>query len=284
MIIASFDIGIKNLAWCVINFNTEGNEMNNETNSETSNENTKLYEIIDWRCESLSNSNKGIVLENLCSSIINLFDSDNHLKSAEHIVIEQQPTRNPMMKNISVMVFTYFVIKKLKDINSSIKKVLFYSPKNKLKIYDGPEIVCNLKSKYSQRKKIGIEHTRYFIDKYATDWKELFNKSKKKDDLADSFLQCICYKYGKVNNTNSGTKLKYKCRRKPTEKQFKTGNFTKPSICYILSKIKELTWKCVDEEFNNCSKNLIKSINKILKINNDNPTVEEIITHLNNNK
>ena len=67
MIIASFDIGIKNLAWCVINFNTEGNEMNNETNSETSNENTKLYEIIDWRCESLSNSNKGIVLENLCS-------------------------------------------------------------------------------------------------------------------------------------------------------------------------------------------------------------------------
>lgn len=182
------------------------------------------------------------------------------------------------------MVFTYFVIKKIKDINSPIKKVLFYSPKNKLKIYDGPEVICNLKSKYSQRKKIGVEHTKYFIDKNAIEWKELFNKSKKKDDLADSFLQCICYKYGKLNNTNSGTKLKFKCRRKPTQKQFDIGKFTKPSICYILSKIDTLSWECVDKEFNNCSKDVIKSINKILKISDDNPSVLDIITELNKNK
>ena len=50
MIIASFDIGIKNLAWCVIKFNTE-------TPNETSNENSKPYEIIEEAFDGEENVN-----------------------------------------------------------------------------------------------------------------------------------------------------------------------------------------------------------------------------------
>ena len=42
-----------------------------------------------------------------------------------------------------------------------------------------------------QRKKAGIKHTLEIItkDNLLLEWVEKFNKHKKKDDLADSFLQ-----------------------------------------------------------------------------------------------
>jgi hypothetical protein len=49
--------------------------------------------------------------------------------------------------------------------------------------------------KYADKKKLAIEHAKYFVSKYESDsnYLDFFNKHKKKDDLADSFLQGLYY-------------------------------------------------------------------------------------------
>jgi hypothetical protein len=222
MKILSFDIGLKNLAYCICNF-TDDN-----------------INIEEWNVKCLSTSKKPLPLDELNKIIINFFDSNPDFLKVDQVLIEQQPTKNPLMKNISIMIHTYFIIRGIIDKtinNCNINRVLFFSPKNKLKIYDGPEIICTLKSRYSQRKKIGIIQTRYFINKFnLTNYSELFEKSKKKDDLADSFLQALCYFKLKEFNKNQNPKdnfHKWKgISRKPSQKQLKDENYTIPNLRY----------------------------------------------------
>jgi len=64
---------------------------------------------------------------------------------------------------------------------------------NKLKDFLG-----NKKTTYSERKKEGINITRKLLENNINinNWLIKFNKHKKKDDLADSFLQCLWF----INN------------------------------------------------------------------------------------
>ena len=56
------------------------------------------------------------------------------------------------------------------------------------------------KTTYNERKKLSIEVTKNILIKNSTlqKWKDFFNKHKKKDDLADCFLQGRWY----LNTTN----------------------------------------------------------------------------------
>jgi hypothetical protein len=69
--------------------------------------------------------------------------------------------------------------------------ILAISPANKLKGVLG----ANKKTTYAQRKKIGVLETRRLIVEHITmhEWADIFNAHKKKDDLADAFLQGIWY-------------------------------------------------------------------------------------------
>ena len=71
---------------------------------------------------------------------------------------------------------------------------------NKLKAFTDQN-----KSDYKDRKKLGIEITKGIIEKSIIadmkEWTPFFLQHKKKDDLADSFLQGICFlqnKYGLI--------------------------------------------------------------------------------------
>ena len=88
------------------------------------------------------------------------------------------------------MIVQYFIMSKC-----IVDCIEFVSASNKL--YD-----CNLKEKttYSERKKIGIEKCYQIIN---TDFRfeehtDFFNQHKKKDDLADSFLQGLWFINKKV--------------------------------------------------------------------------------------
>ena len=90
-------------------------------------------------------------------------------------------------------------------------KIEFISPMNKLKPVTLPPglqpdtVVCSLSSdgagaKYRKNKKDGVERCRNWLNiDPESNWKILFDKSNKKDDLADSFLQgvwyCKCARY-----------------------------------------------------------------------------------------
>lgn len=75
---------------------------------------------------------------------------------------------------------------------SSITEVHMVNARNKLSFYDGPTIETFSKNKYTQRKKESIEVCKYFIKEDSIN-SSYFLSHKKKDDLADAYLQGVWY-------------------------------------------------------------------------------------------
>lgn len=185
MKILSIDIGIKNLSFCIL-------EINEDLTIKICNwENINISSEFDIKKE------KNELFENIPI----VLDKYSYLLDVNEIIIENQPSlKNPIMKSIQIIIYTYFLIKGFHNNDSSINKIIFYSANNKLKIYDGPKIECKLKNKYSQSKFLGKEYAKYFLNNNKEKLDYLLN-NKKKDDLADCFLQGLSYlKYVKKNN------------------------------------------------------------------------------------
>ena len=101
------------------------------------------------------------------------------------VIIENQisPLAN-RMKTLQGMIAQYFIMKQVPTIE-------FISSSNKLKEFCGEKKKMN----YTERKKKSIE-VMYEIFKdnvQVRKWESIFIKHKKKDDLADSFLQGYWY-------------------------------------------------------------------------------------------
>ena len=115
------------------------------------------------------------------------------LDQIDMIIIENQPVlKNPKMKSIQMIVFSYFLFEA--ERNNHKYEVKLFNASKKLKIYDGPEIKTT-KKKYAKRKFLSIEYTKYFIKKFKIEskWSDIFTSTKKKDDLADCYLQALTY-------------------------------------------------------------------------------------------
>ena len=110
-----------------------------------------------------------------------------------HVIIENQisPIAN-RMKTIQGMVVQYFIM------NDSAEHIEFVSACNKLKNIENKD-----KSSYSSRKKLGIQHCLEILkSEHAFENKlEHFLAHRKKDDLADSFLQGLWYINEKHSNS-----------------------------------------------------------------------------------
>ena len=91
------------------------------------------------------------------------------------------------MKSLQGMIAQYFIMKNIENIE-------FISSINKLKPYLG-----NLKTNYQQRKKYGVEICKCYLNQFdiLIKWQSYFNQNKKKDDLADCFLQALSYFFKK---------------------------------------------------------------------------------------
>ncbi len=121
----------------------------------------------------------GINLKTELNNLFSIVDID----SIDMILLENQisPIAN-RMKTIQGMIAQYFI-------DSGNYNIEFISAANKLKLF-----VDKKKTSYSERKKLSIVYTEeLLINKNKEKELIFFNKSKKKDDLADSFLQGIYY-------------------------------------------------------------------------------------------
>jgi hypothetical protein len=119
----------------------------------------------------------------------------NHVSLIDKIIIENQigPIANKM-KTIQGMISQYFIMK-----NNNIL-IEFVSATNKLKDFITDK---NISNTYKERKKLGIEITTNFVnnDVRFNKWKDYYNKSLKKDDLSDCFLQGMWYIKNKIYKT-----------------------------------------------------------------------------------
>ena len=145
-------------------------------------------------------------------------NTDINSDMIDYILIENQPSlKNPKMKTIQVLVYSYFMIRTKIDvvdtdnINNSIDdtdtdtdniittpNIQFISALGKLKYCKDEEIekmFNHLKSKYTVRKKKGIEYCKKYMSDIDVPNNNFFESNKKKDDLADSYLQAIQFMF-----------------------------------------------------------------------------------------
>jgi len=187
MRILSFDVGILNLAYCIFN--------------------TELLKIEYWEIIKLENlKDHGKLHVNLITEL----DKRNHLiDGINTVLIEKQPSFNPKMRIIASCLQTYFFIRGVIDSSNKIGIIKFFSPKHKLKCYNGTEIAVTGKTKYLQTKQMSIIICKEKLEEYSEpdEIKNMFELSKKKDDLADCYLQAITYGiFEKLVPTNNNTK------------------------------------------------------------------------------
>ena len=213
MRILSFDVGIVNLAYCIIESQPEPKIVH--------------WEIIELakRGNTFSAHIASSGIAELYLTLINELDNRPHLLDVDIVLIEKQPSFNPKMRIVAGCLQTYFYIRGVVDKTTQpIKSVEFFSPKHKLKCYTGPVLDISskngklVKGKYAQTKKMGIAiaHAKLAEHNESATFVKFFESSKKRDDLSDCYLQALTYLTFKqqpsriVKNTKSSLKQQLK--------------------------------------------------------------------------
>ena len=156
MLILSIDVGIKNLAMCLIR---------------------DKHAILQWEVDSVPSEHSDGLFKCMKSHL----DERMWVLDADIVLIERQPDRNRKMKTIENFLHAYFVMHD--------KNTLLWDAKYKI-----PDVVGPGKKKYKLRKDTSIERCHSFIKESNPEWVSFFETHKKKDDLADTVMQALSYK------------------------------------------------------------------------------------------
>ena len=143
---------------------------------------------------------------------------------ADIVLIEKQPPTNRGMGAVQNFLHAYFVIHN--------KETIIYDARHKV-----PDVCGPGKAMYNKRKKVAIERTHEHLQtqEINKNWLEMFEGSRKKDDLADTFLQGRSY----INRRVVEPKLKKPKKsspRRPTPNQ-KNTKYSKSNILWLMKDL-----------------------------------------------
>jgi hypothetical protein len=194
MIYISFDIGVKNLAVCILR-------------------RTEILEILDWRIIALASSKKEIkgiddISERIYIEMDNIIGGlkNMDINIIDYVLIENQPSNlNGIMKTIQHIIYGYFSLIKYWDkevgnvvlVNASLKTknhtYVINMEANAAKVAgDARNKKGFRRDKYKNNKMLSIELCREYISD-DEELQKIFNENKKKDDLSDACLQAVSY-------------------------------------------------------------------------------------------
>lgn len=173
--IISFDVGIKNLAVCILDQATKT--------------------IIDWKVISLVNGpdkNLAVVSDSLIDKLDEMYLS---FQDAEEmtVLVENQPAfKNPTMKSVQMIIYSYFrVMSKHQGLPIHIHVISAGSKLRYMKKHFKDMDVSE--KSYKKNKQNAIAYTLEYIQNNSPAHVEFFEKNKKKDDLADCLLQALSF-------------------------------------------------------------------------------------------
>jgi len=205
MKVLSFDVGIKNLAYCLYD--------------------KDAAKIEAWEVYGVDPATTRD-FEKLCPEVMRTLEERRSVfDAADVVVVERQPGKNRKMKIVETYLHAYFVLRG--------KVVVLYSPSNKLR---GEDAGMHGTSKYHLRKKKSVHLVDDLLEA-GSEFAALFAASKKKDDLSDCLLQAIafCKEPG-----NTAVKEERQVRaRKPTAAQERKKRYSKANIKYLIEGIVE---------------------------------------------
>ena len=198
MIYISFDIGIKNLALCIL-------------------KKTDKIEVLDWRIIAIAESKKELKgIDDISERVYNEMDiivgflKEANINMIDYVLIENQPSNlNGIMKTIQHIIYNYFNLIKHWDkdvdnvvlVNASLKsRTHEYVPDITYDESEGKKNAKNFRrSKYVYNKKLSIDICQNYI-KDNERLKDIFVNNKKKDDLSDACLQAVSYIRTNIKN------------------------------------------------------------------------------------
>ena len=201
MYVLSIDVGIKNLAMCLIN---ESNCL-----------------VTHWDVSGVPPMHS----DGLFASLRNHLDDKPWVLDAKTVLIEKQPGVNKTMKTVENFLHAYFVIK-----NPSAETII-YDARHKV-----PDVAGAGKAKYRQRKQVSVDRCREFLktSEINAHWMPTFVASKKKDDLADTVLQALSYINRRVVAPKKNeSKQKKIVARKPNENQ-KATKYSVSNLAWLV--------------------------------------------------
>ena len=217
MKILSFDVGIKNLAYClldtenltiddwnIINISVDpvcehtnkgkccdksATKMTKDTGFKLCTSHCKIKLYKDKKMRNVPKLDNRML--ELGNQIVKKLDEKKNFLNMDVVCIENQPAlKNPTMKSVQMIIYSYFLM------NGLAKDIQMINARNKLKVYKGPKVECDITDKYKQNKFLAIKYCDYMIrDNLHIDkeFHKLYDDSKKKDDLSDAYLQGIYY-------------------------------------------------------------------------------------------
>lgn len=209
--ILSIDVGIRNLALCLLN--------------ETSNL------VVQWDVSGIPPEHR----DGIYVSLRKHLDERPWVLDADTILIEKQPDRNKKMVSVMHFLHAYFIIK------NPTAETIIYDARHKI-----PDVAGPGRSQYLKRKKVSIERCEAFIrqDDVNAHWLDIFLKSKKKDDLADTVMQALSFvNRVEVTSTKKPKKTTKLVPRKPNENQ-KATKYSKSNLAWIY--INKVECECLE--------------------------------------
>lgn len=201
--ILSIDVGIRNLAMCLLDEDHDNL-------------------VREWDVSGVPPEHEDGVYVSLRKHL----DERPWVLGAKTILIEKQPDRNKKMISVMHFLHAYFIIK------CPQAETILYDARHKI-----PDITGPGKAQYNKRKKAAIERCEAFIrqDDVNAHWLDIFLKSKKKDDLADTVMQALSF-VNRVEVTPASTKKAKKTTklvpRRPNENQKRT-KYSKSNLAWI---------------------------------------------------
>lgn len=201
--VASFDVGIINFAFCIMDFN-----MHDHT-----------FELVCVEKACIGSVKQ--TCQTLACALIDFLSTSESIneKPLDEVLIENQVSRSIKNTVLGYTCFSHFYT--LSQFEGNESNVRFISPRDKFKAIEAymPGILEKYDTDYRKSpskdlKKLSVKiATDVFTDMNITNGLEMMKKfSKKADDLADTFLQSFGM-FLPSNKTNSGNPIKIKRRR-----------------------------------------------------------------------
>jgi len=204
MFILGVDVGTRNLGVCVVRLARPGTQ--------------DKIQVHKWSNVDLfpasKNVNKIELGRLITSAVDKIWETLDEIKQNASdlpivVAIERQPNCNPRMKALGASVFSACHVFTKINRNTTVHfvsagkkfKVHEESCVNRRSIQDAATKKATTRARYAANKKDGVLSCRYLLDTEKIEFfgealvsgRELFDSSKKKDDLADSLLIALSY-------------------------------------------------------------------------------------------
>ena len=183
--------------------------------------------ILQWDVISISPDPKGI------ADGLFKINFQEWIKDAEDIVIERQPAKNPRAVRIQHYIEMFTAMHNGRVLSIDAKHKLSYASSTE---WWPKRSIMNWT--YNERKKLSVETVATFLKSTEQDSKfvDMFEKSKKKDDLADALLHSLAFLNNvkpQLNEERRPAPIRNIKPVTPSLAQMKSGNYTQGGLKFL---------------------------------------------------